>query len=323
MNWIQPTSFNREKEQYCLSPIFQDLPERLYKKEGGSWNIFLTDMRYFDDYLRLIQLHTLYNADNRPVIRITPRTPEGNEIQQKSKFFVVSNGNDYAFLREVIVKFSNVIRSGLPETAQKLLEDIFMKKTTVEFTHQCRICDDYLFSAKCDCEVDEEEGQTKIGSEHAEKVMELEQPRPLRDMINLPLESKEIEKLYHYVFGVQKSKHNIQVHELDHLIKGGFIEVIEDREDRRKKLYHINVLESELMAKSTGLMDVNAELVNDFIVEFGSKTHDLVNRGGKCNVADDICNCAVHFQRGVHYDNSREMPLDEFKALLIFNDGVS
>ena len=117
----------RELEQnpnsYVVSPIEENMIESIY----GKTNLVPTDMRDMNNYAKLLELHALYNHENRPSIMIINKVLEnGTKHNVKHNQYYFTIGKDYEFLSELVNEFSNTMRSGLPPKAHELLTKVFL-----------------------------------------------------------------------------------------------------------------------------------------------------------------------------------------------------
>ena len=117
----------RELEQnpnsYVVSPIEENMIESIY----GKTNLVPTDMRDMNNYTKLLELHALYNHENRPSIMIINKVLEnGTKHNVKHNQYYFTIGKDYEFLSELVNEFSNTMRSGLPPKAHELLTKVFL-----------------------------------------------------------------------------------------------------------------------------------------------------------------------------------------------------
>ena len=84
-------------------------------------------MRDMNNYAKLLELHALYNHENRPSIMIINKVLEnGTKHNVKHNQYYFTIGKDYEFLSELVNEFSNTMRSGLPPKAHELLTKVFL-----------------------------------------------------------------------------------------------------------------------------------------------------------------------------------------------------
>ena len=108
-----------------ISPIATELIKRIY----GKTSLVPTDMRDFKNYVKLLELHTLYNHENRPSIMLVNKAKDdinGKVSITSMNHYYFTIDRDYRFLMELIKEFSNTMRSGLPPKAHELLTKVFL-----------------------------------------------------------------------------------------------------------------------------------------------------------------------------------------------------
>jgi len=87
-------------------PISKKLCDNLPSTQGS-------DMRHFEQYCQLINLHTLFNAVDRPVMKFVSRFAGMDSVSKRC----FSNQQDYEFLLNILELFGSSIRGGLPKSA--------------------------------------------------------------------------------------------------------------------------------------------------------------------------------------------------------------
>ena len=206
------------------SPLGLYLRERLPSSQ-------VTDMRAMKDYANMLKLHALFNMKTRPVIQIK----FNRNLEKQDLHYLFTNKKDYQFLQEMVKEFSELQRTGLPQSAHTLWSRVLLKPKSKLFTS----------------EKENDKPQIKLTDNFEKTPPSLEDETQNLDWWTMP----EITKAYNHIVQESdnpKNQRAIQMFEIKHLKKQGFIEWRKQEDDGR-------ALEYKAVADSKDLTEIDKD----------------------------------------------------------------